>query len=283
MAAGCATYAKSTTAAMRQAGTSGCFELDGVVSIAVSPVTASSTSVRIIAQDAKGGDYSGILATCYSSASEKHPCTVFPTAKNILIGQALTITGYYDKTTAGYEYLSIDSTTDPGSGPAPAPAPVTLAQIERGASTPAKVYQNVTFTIGASDALKLFDFSPPEFMATGGTCAGFYGFGMLPKSASGTVGAACSGTTTQLAGQTTVNAAEVLFGTDYYGGFTAQSECTCVSSKTSKPYPGLLASNSTLMGPVTAILFFDTTSAGVAYQYISPLTNADAPITNLGN
>jgi hypothetical protein len=284
MGSGCSVYTKSTIAAMRQAATSGCFEVDNVVSVAVTPITANSTSIRIVAQDAAGGDYSGVLVSCYDSATTKHPCTAFPTAKNILAGRSITVQGYYAKGAAaagGYEYLSLDSVTDNASGTAPAAKAVLLADIERGAMKPAYWFQKVTLTIAAADMLGMFDFSPSEFKSTtaGATCGSYYGFGMKPKSASGTAGAGCSGTT-QPAGQATVNANEVLFGTDFHGGFTANSQCACISTKTNMPYPGLLSTTSTLSGTVSGILFYDAYSAA-GYQYLSPLLDADAPITNL--
>ena len=275
----CTSYTKSTIAAMRMAKTSGCFEIDNVVTVATSPQTASSKSIRIIAQDPAGGDYSGIVVTCYST-SAKHPCTVLPTAGAIIAGRSITVMGYY--VNGGYESMSIDSVTDNGSGTPPAPASLVLTDVERGAMTTAKWFQKVTLTIAAADQLKMFDFFPPEFQPSSqsGTCTHVYGFGMIPKSASGAPGPACSGTTMQPAGMTAINNAEVLFGTDYYGGFTANSQCTCISSKTMKPYPGLLSAGSTLSGKVSAILFYDQFS-GPGYQYLSPLTNADAPITGL--
>ena len=66
----------------------------------------------------------------------------------------------------------------------------------------------------------------------------------------------------------------------FHGGFTANSECSCISAKTNMPYPGLLSATSTLSGTVSGILFYDAFSA-TGYQYLSPLLNADAPITNL--
>jgi hypothetical protein len=268
---------------MRMAAKSGCFELDNVVTVAVTPISTKSTSIRIIAQDPSGGDYSAMLVSCYSM-SAKYPCSAFPMAKNILANRSITVQGYYEKSAmGGFEYLSLDSVTDNAAGTPPAPQAVMLADIERGASKPAWWFEKVTLTISAADQLVMFDFSPPEFKSTKmppPTCGIEYGFGMKPTSASGTAGAACMGTTTQPPGQTTVNANEVLFGTDYYAGFTANSECTCLSAKTMKPYPGLLSATSTLQGTVSGILFYDT-AAGAGYQYLSPMLNADAPITNL--
>jgi hypothetical protein len=47
-----------------------------------------------------------------------------------------------------------------------------------------------------------------------------------------------------------------------------------------QPYPGLLSATSTLSGTISGILFYDAFS-NVGYQFLSPLKNADAPITNL--
>jgi hypothetical protein len=281
---GCATYTKSSIAGMRQAAKSGCFELDGVVSVATTPITAKSTSIRIVAQDSSGGDYSAIVLDCSDSATAKHPCTAFATAKNVLAGRALTITGFYEKASAAkgaYEYLSIDAVTDTGAGTAPAPATAMLADIERAANKPALWFQKVTVTIGAADTLGMFDFSPAEFKSSSATatCGSFYGFGMLPKSVTGTAGGACSGTT-QPSGQTAVNANEVLIGTDFHGTFTANSECSCISMKTMAPYPGLLSAASTLTGTISGVLFYDA-SANVGYQFLAPLKDADAPISGL--
>ncbi len=275
-------YSQTTIAQMRQAAMTGCVELDNVVSIATSPVSATSTSIRIVVQDAAGGDYSAINVSC-SSKSTSHPCTAFSVAKNILAGRSVTVQGTYFKGSAskgGYELLDLDSITDNASGTAPAPQMVALADIERSANKTAYWFQKVTLSIASTDALKMYDFSPAEFKSSTSTtaCGSYYGFGMLPKSATGTAGAACSGTT-QPAALTTVNANEVLFGTDFHGGFTANSECGCISTKTMKPFPGLLSAASTLSGTVSGILFYDA-SAATGYQYLSPLTTADAPITN---
>jgi hypothetical protein len=281
----CASYTKSSIAAMRQAQKSGCFELDNVVTIATTPISAKSTSIRIVAQDPMGGDYSAVVVNCSDSMTTKYPCTAFPTAKNILAGRSVTIQGFYAKASAakgGYEDLSLDSITDNGTGTAPAAATLMLADIERGASKPASWFQKVTVTVSAADTLRVFDFTPPELKsqtASASGCGGIYGFGMLPKSATGTAGAACSGTM-QPAGQTMVNANEVLIGTDFHGTFTANSECGCISAKTSAPYPGLISASSTLSGSVSGILFYDANN-GVGYQLLAPLKDADAPITNL--
>jgi hypothetical protein len=279
---GCTTYSKSTIAAMRSAATSGCFELDGVVTVAATPQTTNSTSIRIIAQDSAGGDYSGIVLNCYSN-STSHPCAAYSTAKSILAGRTVTVQGFYEKASAtkgGYEYVSIDQITDTASGTAPAPASVMLSDIERAGNQPKYWFQKVSLTITSGDILQAYDWTPSEFKATSGCHV--YGFGMLPKSATGTATPACMGTTMQPAGQTTASPNEVLFGTEFYGtgNFTAQSECTCLKSSTMMPYPGLLTSMSTLSGAVSGILFYDAYSSA-GYQYLAPLRDSDAPITHL--
>ncbi len=278
-------YAATTIAAMRSAAKTGCFQFENVVSLAVTPVGASSTSVRIVVQDPAGGDYSAIVLSC-SQNSSTHPCAAFTTAKNILAGRALTIAGTFYKgsaTKGSYETFDLDTVSDNSSATAPAASNVPVSDIERSANKANLWFQKVTLNIGSTDQLKMFDFSPPEFKSTTTTsgCGMEYGFGMLPKSATGTAGAACSGTT-QPTGQTSVNASEVLIGTDFHGGFTANSECGCISTKTSKPYPGLVSSTTTLSGVVSGILFYDT-SGSVGYQFLSPILATDAPLTNLSN
>ena len=119
--ANCSTYTASSIANMRQ-GNSGCFELDGVVTLATTPVSSKGTSVTIYVQDAAGGTWSGLRLSC-SSTSTSHPCSAFATAKNVLAGRSDNVTGHYIKSSAakgGYEEFPIDSISDVGAGTAPA-------------------------------------------------------------------------------------------------------------------------------------------------------------------
>ena len=202
---------------MRQAAKSGCYELDDVVTLAVTYVGANTTSVSIHVQDSAGGDYSAIQLAC-STTSSSHPCTAFSSAKTILAGRKVTVQGLYIKSSAakgGYESFEIDNITDEGAGVSPAPAAVAEADLERSATTTmsgkpvaANWFQVVSATI--SDKLVMFDWSPPEFArANMSACPKWFGFGLIPTSAGATPGAACNGTT-QPAGQTTVNPKEVL-------------------------------------------------------------------------
>ena len=268
-------YSKSTIAALRQ-GATGCYELDGVVSLAVTPVAATTKGVTIYAQDAAGGDYSAVKMGC-SSTSTSHPCTVFATAKSVLPGRALTVMGTYIKSAAakgGFEELYIDSITDTGSGVAPAPAALTEVDLERGATTastskPMAAYHFQLVTATISDKLVMYDWTAPELKGSFGTCPQ-YGFGLIPTSASATSGAACSGTT-QPAGQATVNAKEVLVGTDFYGGFTYTTDCACASMYM-QPLP---TAGQGVTGAITALLNYDVPyMQTVGYQFLSPLTNA---------
>src|SRR5262249_24366892 len=132
-----------------------------------------------------------------------------------------------------------------------------------GKPTTAYWYQLVTANI--TDKLLMFDWSPPELMGTG-SCP-VCGFGMIPTSAHATAGAARNGST-QPAGPTTVHAAEVLVGTDLYGGFTYTSDCSCAAMYSS-PLP---TASQGVTGSVTAVLDFDTATSG-GYQYLEPLLN----------
>jgi hypothetical protein len=270
-------YSKSTIAAMRQ-NAAGCYELDDVVTIAVTPTTASGKSANIYAQDAAGGAYSAEHFGC-SSSSTSHPCSVLTTAKSNIVGRSVTITGLFIKSSAangGFEEFYIDNITDNAAGTVPAPTAVTLANIERGGNVPADWFQIVTTTIAATDTLQPFDWTPPEFTGTG-TCSQ-YGFGMLPKSATGTATAACPASgTTQPAGQAAVNAAEVLVGTDFYDGFTYTSDCAC--GPATYPTALLLTTTTTVVGAITVLLNYDVPyMMTTGYQFIDPITNANFPL-----
>jgi hypothetical protein len=266
-------YSKSTIAAMRQ-GSPACYELDNVVTIAITPTTSTSKSVTIYAQDAAGGDYSAEMFGC-SSSSTSHPCPAFTTAKAILTGRSVTITGLYIKSAAtkgGFEEFYIDSITDNAAGTVPTPAAVALTDIERGGNKTADWFQMVTTTIAPADKLVMFDWTPPEFTGTG-SCPQ-YGFGMLPMSATGTASAACTApvttTSTQPAGQAAVNAAEVMVGTDFYQGFTYTTDCAC-SAKYTQPLPTV---GQGVSGAITVLLNYDVPyMATTGYQFIDPIIN----------
>jgi hypothetical protein len=274
--AGCAgTYTTSSIAAMRQGTVSGCFEMDNVVSIAVTP---SAGSPKLYVQDAGGGMYSAMLTSC-SSTSTAHPCTVASTVHGIAVGQSVTIQGTYIKSkTSGYESFYIDTITDNGAATPPAAATATLTDVSRGGTNKGLAFQKVTATISASDPLVMYDWTPTEFVYQGATkCPYQFGFGMIPKSANQTATAACTNTTSQPAGQTTPNAAEILIGTDFYNGFTVSSDCRCAATFTDKEPTG----TSQLKGSITGMLVFDVPFGATAgYYYIAPTSATDAAISN---
>jgi hypothetical protein len=192
----------------------------------------------------------------------------------------VTIQGVYIKTkSTTFEEFFIDSITDNGTGTTPAPGNATLADLERGGSAANLRFQKVTATIGASDTLKMYDWTPSEFANTSATACPFqFGFGMIPKSVSGaTPSAACAGSASQPTGQGTPDPHEVLIGTDFFDGFTVSSDCRC-AGKFSDQEP---TSTSTLGGTVSGLLVFDVPFQGtVGYYFLDPITAADAPITN---
>jgi hypothetical protein len=268
-------YSKSTIAAMRQ-NMPGCYELDTVTTIAVTPVGASTKSVTIYAQDAAGGDYSAVKMSC-SSTSTTHMCTAFPTAKSILSGRSVTVSGTYIKSSAskgGFELFYIDSISDTASATAPTPATLMEVDLERAAamssgSKPMAAFHYQIVTANITDKLLMFDWSAPEFKGTSGSCPQ-YGFGMIPTSAGASAGAACSGMT-QPAGQTAVNDKEVMVGTNFYGGFTYTTDCNC-GQKYMQPVP---TATQGVTGSITAVLDYDVPyGSTTGYQYLNPLTNA---------
>jgi hypothetical protein len=135
---------------------------------------------------------------------------------------------------------------------------------------PSAAYWFQLVSANISDKLVMFDWTPPEFKRSGAgtSCPQQFGFGMIPTSAGATAGMACSGMT-QPAGQTTVNAKEVLVSTDYYTGFNVSSDCAC-------PFMGTttLTSGMGTSGTIKAILDYDVPYGSTAgYQYLSPLNS----------
>jgi hypothetical protein len=273
-ATGCMnTYTQSTIAVMRQ-GAAGCFELDNVVSIALTP---SKGSPRLFVQDAGGGAFSAIVTKC-SSTSTAHPCTVSAQVAAIADGRSVTVKGTYIKSkSTGYETFYIDSVSDNGPGTMPAPGTATLEDISRGGTNHGLAFQRVTVSIPSNDPLVMYDWTPPELVYSGATkCPYQFGFGMIPKSANATAAAACTSGTAQPGGQATSSAAEVIIGTDFYKGFTVSSDCQCA-----KTYSDMEPSaTSQLTGTISGVLVFDVPfGATTGYYYVAPKTNADAPIS----
>ncbi len=270
----CGSYTTSTIKAMRMAAIPGCFELDAVVSLGTTP---SSKSPELFVQDSAGGDFSAIETKC-SSTSTTHPCSVATTVAGIADSHSVTIKGTYITThSTTFEEFFIDTITDNGAGTAPAPATATLADIERGGSATNLRFQHVTVTIAAADTLQMYDWTPSEFADASATACPFqFGFGMLPKSVTATAGGMCTSGTAQPPGQLTPNAAEVLFGTDFFDGFTISSDCQCAKKFTDTvPVAG-----SKLVGTIGGLLVFDVPFNGTTgYYYLDPKVLADAPIT----
>jgi hypothetical protein len=278
----CTTYATSTIANMRQAA-SGCYELDSVVTLAVTPSGTNTRSVSVHVQDVAGGDYSAIKLSC-SSSSTAHPCMVLATVKSVLAGRSVTVQGTFIKSSAakgGFEAFYIDNITDNGAGTAPAPAALVAADVERSTAMSStgksmSAYWFQMFSANITDKWVMFDWSAPEFKRTGTStaCPQWFGFGMIPSSAGVTAGAACNGTT-QPAGQTAVNAKEILVSTDYSSGFKYSTDCACAAMY-GDPIP---TAGQGVTGNITALLDYDVPiGQTTGYQYIAPLANASFTI-----
>lgn len=269
----CTSYMTTTIAAMRQQTKTGCYELDNVVTIATSP---STKTPNLYVQDAAGGDFSALQTKC-SSTSTSHPCSIAAQVAAITDGRSVTVKGTYIKTASTtFEEFFIDSVTDNGAGTMPAPATATLAQIERGSTATNLRFQRVNVT-GVN--LNMYDWTPAEFANTTATaCPYQFGFGMIPNGTAGaTPGAACTNGTSQPAGISSPNPAEVLIGTDFYKGFTVSSDCRCAKTF-SDMEP---AANSKLAGTIGGVLIFDVPFNSTAgYYYIAPKSASDAMITN---
>jgi len=276
-------YTMSSIAAMRQAAKSGNFELDNVVAIAIH---TSKSSPKLYVQDAAGGGYSAIVSDC-SASSMTHPCSQGTAVNAIAIGHSVTLQGTYVKagaTKGNYETFYIDTVMDNGAAAAMPPvATLMLTDIERNGTNAANWFQKVSVNIATADALKMYDWTPAEFVYAMGaaTCKPPYqfGFGMLPQSVpapTSPAGAACSGTTAQPTGVATPDAHEVLFGTDFYtAGWTYSSDCRCAATNNDT----LVTSSMSLSGTLKGILVYTTVyMTGTGYQYLAPQAKSDAMI-----
>ncbi len=275
-------FIQSTVAAMRQ-GPSGNYQLTDVVVIAVGP---STKSAKLWLQDPAGGDFSAMMAQC-SSSSTSHKCTQSDAVAALPVGQKVTIKGNFiksSKTLSESFYIADSATTDSpvvdkGAGTAPAAKTVTLADLQRSANKSALWFQKVSLTL--PETLVMYDWSPTEMGNTSFTkCSTFpgqTGFAMIPQSAGAQPTMACQNSSSQPTGQANPDAKEILFGTTFYKGFTVSSDCRCAPEHSNK-VPQL---NSTLSGAVSGLLLFDVPFMGTTgYQFLSPLADADAPITN---
>jgi hypothetical protein len=273
--AGCAgVYTTSSIAAMRQGTVSGCFELDNVTTIALTP---STKSPKLYVQDSGGGMFSAMRTSC-SSTSTAHPCTIATQVAALATGRSVTVQGTYIKSkSTGYEAFYLDAVTDNGAATVPQAVTATMTDISRGGTNNGLAFQRVTTTIPGNDPLVMYDWTPAEFVYQGATkCPYQFAFAMIPQSAGQTATAACSSTTAQPAGQTTPNAAEVLIGTDFYKGFTVSSDCRCAAMFQDKEP----TANSQLKGSISGILIFDVPFGATAgYYYIAPQSLTDANVT----
>lgn len=269
-------YARSTIAAMRQ-GKSGTYELDSVVVLAVTP---SAKNPVVFVQDAAGGDFSAIIVRC-ESGSAKHPCSVATELHGVSPGQTITLQGVYEKSSSmkgGFESFYPSSFTAVGTGTLPTATALTTADIQRGAARTAHWFQRVTATL--SVPLVIHDFSPPELAFSGAMkCPYQNGFTLVASgsSSAGSPSQACAGTSAQPAA-VAASADEVLIGTDFYSGFKVTSDCRCASQFGDK----LVTATTSISGTLSGILVYDVPfMMTTGYQYIAPVSAADAPLTGL--
>lgn len=258
---------------MRMGTTVGCFELDDVISIAAEP--GSAAAARLYVQDSGGGNYSAMQIGCDAST---HPCAANYSA--ITVGRDLMVTGTYAKSSAGLETFAIDSITNKSSGAVPSAATTTLASIESNSTSLALVFQKVTVSVAAVDALRIYDFTPAQFVVTGASACPYQtGFGMLPTSATGGIpSGACTSGTAQPVGAANPSASEVLIDTRFTPTYDVSSDCRCASSASDKEP----TTTSTLSGSVSGILLFGVHGA-TGFIAIAPTTTSDAPLTNTVN
>lgn len=274
----CTSYTTMTIAALRQQTHTGCFELDNVVTTAL---TASTTNPHLFVEDAAGGAFSAIMTQC-ESHSMTHPCSVASTVSALAIAHSVTVKGTYIKTASTtFEEFFIDTVTDNGATTAIPAATAQLADIERSGSNAGLRFQYVSVAISTTEALEMYDFTPAEFTDTSATLCPFVtGFGMIPKNATGATVAMTGCTTvgsgaTQPTGVTTPNPAEVLFATDFFKSFEVDPDCKCARTPSTVP-----ETTTTFSGTLKGMLLFDVPFNGTTgYYYMDPTTAADAVLT----
>ena len=268
-------YVDTTIAAMRMAAKAGPFRLTGVVTIGQA---GSKTSAKTYVQDAAGGDFSAMLLRC-STNSKSHPCAVSNTIHGITIGNLVTITGtYIHSSMLKTEDFYVDTVTDMMmAGTQPPHAMLVEADIARSQMKTAQWFQHADVII--VDPLKMYDWSPAEFKnSTFAMCTSaplYFGWGMIPSTAMGTAGMSCNGGMVPPAGQTMVNPAEILIGTDFFADFKVSSDCMCAATFKNK----VPTTNSVVApGKISGFVNFDSAS-GTGYQFFSPDSDAGFPIT----
>ena len=214
---------------MRQAQTSGCFELAHIGLIAR---TDSPSEPRLYVQDAGGADFSAILAKCAASAT--HACSTTVRAKipqlydTLEKGAQLTLQGYYlNGGVTGFEQFYIEDIVDECKTVArPAPIQIAAADIGREARVPAQWFQRADVKIPANDPLVMYDFSPSDLNLAAPSCPDFAGFAMVPQSQGTTAPMACSGTTNPAA--RALDPKMVLIGRHFFNQFLFGADCACV-------------------------------------------------------
>lgn len=284
--AACTTYTATSISAMRQAPTTGCFELDNVVLIAKTP---STKNPKVFVQDAGGGDFSAIMTKCSTSTTSTHQCPTSPVVSSLVEGHSVTVKGTYIKSkTTKFEEFYIEQIADNGVGTVPAPATVTIADIEKGGNSGASAKYAFEMVSVASASLKMYDFNPTELIpnppsTSCSTLPYVFGFAMVSSSSSATAPAMCTNNTSEPASGPGTDPTEVLIGTDFYKTFTVSTDCRCNSGTSVPPSTGKQpTSTSTVTGKITGALVFDVPTSGTGYFYFAPKdTNTnDFPITN---
>ncbi len=275
----CATgYTASSIAGMRSAGAKGCFKFTGVVTLAVN--YNSTTYVDFYVQDTAGGDYSAIKAECSTKSGDVSAgagCLVdHNTAKSVLAGRSMTLSGFYNKTANGLEFFNvIDNADDTGTGTAPAALSVAAASATKGSALTAQnFYQSATITGGP---FKMYDFAPvSETNGSFSACAtapSVFGFGIIPSSdSSDTPGGGCPNTDggTPTAPSGNESASEIIVGTDIYRTFTGTTDCKCYGTGST------LYTNTTTFSALKGILIPQGSGPSFTTS-VSPAADADLP------
>lgn len=269
-------YSPSTIVDMRQAKTSGCFELGHVGLIAR---TDSPAEPRLYVQDDAGADFSAISAKCAATAS--HACSATVRAKipqlfdTLEQGAELTLQGYYlNGGVTGFEQFYIEDIIDDCKMlTRPAPIKVAAADIGREARVPAKWFQRAEVEIPSADPLVMYDYSPSDLNLAAPSCPDFEGFAMVPKSQGTTAPAACSGKVNPAA--RALDPKMVLIGRQFFNQFLFSADCACMQGTGQK----MVVPTSSVSGTVRGYLILEVDKGSTnPYQVFEPAADQTFPM-----
>jgi hypothetical protein len=281
-------FVDTTIAAMRAAGTAGCFRVGMNAPVVTLAAQGSNSSSRAFLQDEAGGDFSAIKADCTMSMSATKAgvaCSVNNAVKAMTVGNRVTVSGFYIKfnmsNDENFNILTV-APVDGGAGTKPANLTKTLTDVKwkTGTIEPKDHFKFADITVPMGTTLKPYEWGPLIETNTSATCSAPYvfAFGLIPSTSpdANMPGAECVGNSSMTprsltpAALTTPSADEILISTLLYQNFKYTSDCKCGFSTSTF----LQASDS--FTQLSGFLIPNASSNGMTkWLTIAPSANAD--------